>query len=161
MHQKRQYKKWQNTTKILMGVLSLMCGCAIYLLFRSKALYIYIWCKAIGCSPFIDSLRISVQNWPVSDFFRFSMPDGLYCAAYILIMDAIWSNENCWQKYLFIAVVPVITMSSEVLQYYGLVKGTFDIVDLFCYFVPSILYIYINQKTIIWHNNIKNIEYEK
>ena len=128
-------------TEIFLGVLFLICGCAIYLLFRSKSLNIYQWCSAIGLSNSIDALRSICQYWNISDFVKFSLPDGLYCAAYILIIDAIWHNNAGIVKYLILSLVPLVTICSEILQYFGLVKGTFDVNDLICYLIPPIIYL--------------------
>lgn len=132
------------TTKaqVFLGVLVLLFGCAIYLLFRSKTLYIYVWCKALGVGYFVDSLRLLVIDWEIPEFIKFSLPDGLYSAAYLLIIDTVWHGYYKWKKYLFIAVIPVVTIGSELLQYFSLVKGTFDVYDLICYLIPPIIYIY-------------------
>lgn len=134
--------KWI-ASEIVLGVIFLACGCAIYLLFRSKSLNIYQWCSALGLSNTIDTLRYSVQNWNVSKFVRFSLPDGFYSAAYILMIDAIWHNDKGAIKNIIISLVPFVTISSEVLQYFGLVKGTFDIYDLVCYTFPLLVYLSI------------------
>ena len=133
---------YANKAKVFSGVLFLLCGGAIYLLFRSKTLYIYVWCKALGMGSLVDSLRLFVLDWDVPDFIKFSLSDGLYCAAYLLIIDALWHGYYQWQKYLFITVIPFVTISSEVLQYFSLVKGTFDFYDLISYLIPPIIYIY-------------------
>lgn len=127
-------------SKVLLAILFLVCGCAIYLLFRSKSLNIYQWCSVLGLSNTIDTLRYSVQDWNVSEFVKFSLPDGLYCASYILMIDAIWHDEKGTIKNIIISLVPFVTISSEVLQYFGLVKGTFDIYDLICYAIPPLIY---------------------
>ena len=130
--------------EVIFGIIFLACGCTIYLLFRSKSLNIYHWCAIMGASNIIDTLRYSVQDWKVSDIVKYCIPDGLYCAAYILIIDAIWKNDNHFIKYIIISLVPLVTISSELLQYFGLVKGTFDVYDLICYSVPPMIYfIYI------------------
>ena len=130
--------------EVALSIAFLSCGCAIYLLVRSKNLNIYLWCKMLGLSDTVDSLRHIVRDWQLSDFTRYSLPDGLYCAAYILMIDAIWRNNNSLIKYIIISLVPLVTIISEVMQYYGLVKGTFDLNDLICYSIPPIIYfIYI------------------
>ena len=141
--------------EVLLGIIFLICGCAIYLLFRSKTLNIYQWCVALGFSDMIDSFRNNVQNWNVSEFVKFSIPDGLYCAAYILIIDAIWLNDNGIIKNIIISLVPFVTISSEVLQYYGLVKGTFDIYDLICYVIPPLVYFLLKPTNINMFNQLK------
>jgi hypothetical protein len=132
-----------STAKACLGFLLLAAGCMIYLLFRSKTLYIYVWCKALGLSTFVDAFREHVQNWNVSDFVRFSLPDGFYCAAYILMIDAIWHDDNRKVKYILLSLVPIITVVSEILQLYGVVRGTFDLKDLLCYLIPPLAYIMI------------------
>lgn len=132
--------------EVIIGIVFLICGCAIYLLFRSKHLNIYLWCESLGLSSIIDFLRFEVQDWHISSYTRYSFPDGLYCAAYILIIDAIWSKDNSPIKYIIISLVPLITITSELFQYFGLVKGTFDVYDLISYTIPPAIYlIYIHN----------------
>lgn len=142
-------------SKVLLAILFLVCGCAIYLLFRSKSLNIYQWCSALGLSNTIDTLRYSVQDWNVSEFVKFSLPDGLYCASYILMIDAIWHDEKGTIKNIIISLVPFVTISSEVLQYFGLVKGTFDIYDLICYAIPPLIYMSLKTTDNNMFNSLK------
>lgn len=134
-------------TSTILGLVFITCGCAIYLLFRSKSLNIYHWCTSLGLSNMIDALRLKVYDWNISDFVRYSLPDGLYCAAYILFIDAIWYNDHRLVKYIIISLVPFVTICSEIMQYFGLVKGTFDIYDLICYTIPPTIYL-----TFVFHS---------
>ena len=129
--------------KVALGISFLVCGCAIYLLFRSKTLNIYHWCATLGFSSAIDTLRLWVQNCNVPDFVRFCLPDGLYCAAYILLIDAIWHKEKGIMKNIIISLVPIVTISSELLQIFGIIRGTFDLYDLLCYTFPPLVYLSI------------------
>lgn len=128
------------TSQVILGVVILTLGCAIYLLFRTKTLYIYQWCSTLGLSNTIDHARASVHDWNIPDFIKFSLPDGLYCAAYILFMDAIWKDDEGFIKHFVISLVPIITITCELLQYFGLVNGTFDCCDLVYYSAPFIAY---------------------
>ncbi len=130
--------------KVALGISFLVCGCAIYLLFRSKTLNIYHWCATLGFSSAIDTLRLWVQNWNIPDFVRFCLPDGLYSAAYILLIDAIWHKEKGIMRNIIVSLVPLVTISSELLQLFGIVRGTFDIYDLVCYTFPLLVYLSIN-----------------
>lgn len=143
-------------SEYILGQLFLICGCAIYLLSRSKSLYIYQWCAAIGLSSMIDALREHVQNWHISEFVKFSLPDGLYCAAYILIIDAIWYKDKGIIKESIITLVPIISISSEIFQYFGLVKGTFDVYDLICYVIPPLVYLSIKTINSNMFNSLKH-----
>lgn len=121
----------------------LILGCIIYLMFRSKTLNIYQWCETLGLSDIVDYFRQMTALWVVPDFIRFSLPDGLYCAAYLLLMDAVWHDDKRLIKYVLLSIVPVVTIGSELLQYVGLVPGTFDIYDLLCYAGSPFVYIVI------------------
>ena len=138
---KTGHRKTMAIYETVLAFLFLACGCTVYLLFRSKELNIYHWCATLGLSSEIDSLRMWVQNWNIPDFVKFCLPDGLYCAAYILLIDAIWHRNKGIVKNIIISLVPLVTISSEVLQYFGLVKGTFDIYDLICYTTPPMIYL--------------------
>lgn len=99
----------------------------------------------------IDSLRYSVHDWQIAVWIRYSLPDGLYCAAYILIIDAIWHDDNHLIKFITISLVPVVTISSELLQYFGLVKGTFDVYDLICYLIPPMFFLIYTYKSFMFN----------
>ena len=144
--------KTKAMVKISLAVLMLLCGSAIYLLFRSKTLNMYKWCASLGLSDEIDSLRYAVSDWNIPEFIKFSLPDGLYCAAYILIMDSIWQKECGWPKHAVVLSVPLFTIGSEILQYFGLAKGTFDVNDLLCYSFPPLIYILFNYNSLKFNN---------
>ena len=126
--------------QVTLGIIFLTIGCGIYLMYRSPSLNIYQWCMVLGIGDTIDSLRFIVQDWNLAEWVKYSLPDGLYCASYILIIDAIWKKDKCFIKFVIISLVPVTTISSELLQYFGLVKGTFDVCDLICYMIPPTIY---------------------
>ena len=145
LQNRNQYIWWGTIAEIFLGVLLLVCGGLIYLLFRSKSLNIYAWCSAIGLADCVDVMRHTTHAWNVSDFVRFSLPDGLYCTSYILVMDGIWKKETGVVKCFVMSIVPIITIGSEILQYWGVIKGTFDVCDLLCYSIPFITYCIIKK----------------
>lgn len=126
-------------SELIFGVLLLMCGCLIYLLFRSENINLYQWCSSIALADSIEQLRNRVCDYQVSEFIRFSLPDGLYCASYILVVDAIWHNEKIIRHWI-VALIPAIALFSEIFQYFRVVNGTFDWYDLICYVIPLLLY---------------------
>lgn len=147
--------KWI-VSEIILGVVFLSCGCAIYLLFRNKTLNLYQWCSTLGLSNTIDTLRSGVQSWNLYEFIKYSLPDGLYCAAYIFMIDAIWHNDKGIIKEFIITLMPIITISSEIFQYFGLVKGTFDVYDLICYVIPPLVYLSIKTINSNMFNSLKH-----
>ncbi len=151
----QQYNTKLSATKYFLGVVSLMCGCMIYLLFRSKSINIYLWSESLGLKKQIDFLRNSVSGWYINDFYRYSLPDGLYCIAYILLIDAIWQNDKRTIKYFIIAVVPIYAIVYELLQSCGVVYGTYDVTDLVCYSLPLALYFIFISFKLFYNNKFK------
>jgi len=92
----------------------------------------------------------------VPAFVRFSLPDGLYCASYVLLMDAVW-QESGKVKYFAVAFIPLVAMIHELCQFVGLARGTFDAADLFCYALPLFLYFIILKLT----TNLNTRKHEK
>lgn len=135
-----QIQTGNSAYKIIFGLLFLFCGCSIYLLFRSETLNIYQWCNEVGLSEYVNLLRCVVFGWAVPDFVKYSIPDGLYCAAYILMIDAIWGKQKGLSKYLIVSIIPIAAIVYEILQYFGIKNGTFDVCDLICYWLPILIY---------------------
>ena len=138
--------------KVTAGVLLLAGGCVIYLFFRSTSIALYKFSCAIGLQNLLEQAREAVSDWQVSDFVRFCIPDGLYCLSYVILMDAIWPGKGV-SKTIAVSAIPVAAIVHETLQGFGIVRGTFDSLDLLCYLVPWALYLI--QDNII--NSIKKI----
>lgn len=71
-----------------LGLTSLFMGGCLYLLYRSDSLVMFRWCQSLEVYDFIVSLRPQAHydNWLV-----YSLPDGLWMLAYVLLMGAIWN----------------------------------------------------------------------
>ena len=123
------------------GAVTLFIGCAIYLLFRSPSINLYRWCSAIGIGDTIIAMRQATSSWNISDFLKYSLPDGLYCISFILLMDALWHDSKSWARHIIILSIPLIACLHEVAQGIGIAKGTFDIADIACYVIPVIIYV--------------------
>lgn len=136
-------KSWIVCMQVLMGVITLLCGISIYLLFRSESISLYRWCAAAGFGDEIEMLRQSVRHWTIPDYLKYSLPDGLYCLSYILLMDAVWAGRRTKFSVCAVCVIPLVAITHELAQGLGLAKGTFDAVDLLSYSVPLILYLFI------------------
>lgn len=135
--------------KFITGVILLFAGCAIYLLFRSQSIRLYVWCKALGLDGILDQARKSAGCVSLSDFVLYSLPDGLYCAAYILMTDAVWHNNKSLQRIATVSAIPLVAIVYELMQGLNMVSGTFDVVDILCYCVPLGIYILYAGKTFL------------
>lgn len=114
-------------------------GGLIYIVFRSETIRIFTWTDNLGLSNWVSRIRTTCEDIYVNDFVRYSVPDGLWLLAYLLIIDIIW-NEPSIYKTVFIYVLPIIAILSEFMQLFGLFHGVFDIYDLVSYFCTLLIY---------------------
>lgn len=126
--------------QIATGFLLLVCACSIYLIFRSRDITLYRWCCSLGLTEHIQPIRMSASQLYVPDFIKYSLPDGLYCASYILLMDAVWQDKGI-SKTIAVALIPSVAIIHEAAQGLGIANGTFDMNDLICYAMPLMLYL--------------------
>ena len=117
-------------------------GSYIYIAFRPMSLRMFSWFESINVMDTIKMIRLNPMLKTNSSFVIYSLPNGLWAASYILIMDAIWAPSIKTQV-IFSSIIPIIGISSELLQSAGVLKGTFDIKDLICYSLPYVVYVLI------------------
>lgn len=125
---------------IVWGCLLLLAGCAMYLLFRSDTIRLYRWVKAAVGTAWLDGLRETTLGCDLPHFVRYSLPDGLWCAAYVLIVSGIWGKERGMASHIAVSLIPVVAIVHEFLQGAGVVRGSFDPADLLCYGLPLAVY---------------------
>lgn len=107
-------------------------GGAIYFLFRSKALAVFpVW------TPSVDNASFgAVREFALEYAFRlppwvvYSLPGGLWAFAFALLVTGIWAGSPSPTKYAWLAFVPLAVAGSEILQWAGLLPGTFCRQDL-------------------------------
>ena len=132
---------WLRKIQIPAAVTMVVAGAAIYLLFRSRHLLGFHLLDALGLGAVVDCLRSSVHGVHPSEFVMFCLPDGLWTLGYILIIDRILLADPLRRRLLMASVIPLLGTLSELLQYMGLMPGTFDEFDLFCYVMPYLSYL--------------------
>lgn len=107
----------------------------IYLMFRSESLVMFRWCESFHIREYIDSIRIpcTLPQWVV-----FSLPDGLWLCSYALFVSTIW-DFDLKQGWPYVFFLSVIAIGSEIAQAFGLMRGTFDWMDMVCYIIGMLL----------------------
>lgn len=131
--------------QILAGCILLVAGGLTYMLFRPSTLLGFQLTDAIGLSPLISSWRTAMAAQQPATFIVYCLPNGLWSAAFILIMDRVFVHQPLRQRLCWTAVIPAIGIAAELLQAVGIVPGTFDWLDIVCYAVPYFIYVCIIQ----------------
>lgn len=125
--------------KISFLFLPLMIGGLIYIIFRSGNLLMFKWFKFLNIDHFISKTRLFNTSDSFPNWFQYSLPDGLWILSYVLIMTEIWNKKITIHNLFWIIIIPVIAILSEFFQYFGLIKGTFDFLDILFYIIGAAL----------------------
>jgi len=132
---------------LLMALLCLLAGSSIYLLYAPSTIL-----ANLSISPSIVSNLQQKIIWlkfifPDSDFTRYHLSDILWYQALLFIVYYIYHIKKVFHTgliYYFSLCLPFIL---EFLQLPGIIPGTFDWLDLLCYFLLLFLnyYCYIRK----------------
>ena len=127
--------------KIFVGLIFLLIGSYLYLKFRSETLLIFKWAKNLGLDFIVSSIRGSFEslNSDRMKYIIFSAPYGLWVISFCCFIGAIWHKDSSLSAIILRLFVPVISISSELLQFVGLLPGTYDINDLLVLIVSTII----------------------
>lgn len=109
----------------------LLIGGFIYISLRSDFLLLDCLFQTV-LWPLVNSLRITVDspNNVLINALVFSIPDALWCAAFVLFVRGIWEDTSA-QVYLTIVGLTIcMCFAQELLQLPAILPGTFDPMDL-------------------------------
>ena len=82
------------------------------------------------------------------------MPAGLWLFSYLFIIDSVWGNYKRSVYKCFLCTLPIMAITSELLQYFGILSGTFDFLDLMSYISAIFLFIFIKKTTVMKSKSI-------
>ena len=138
--------------QILIGLVMLLLGGIIYLLFRPTTLLLFHTLDLVGLMPLVTDCRTLVATCQPSEFVVYSLPGSLWATSYILLVVSLLERAMRWQRMIVASIIPLAGICSELMQQAGLLPGVFDTADLVCYAVPLIiLNMYIIIKNLsIW-----------
>lgn len=123
------------------SVLTLFMGGMIYLLFRDDSLLMFEWVRSIGLENSLNSARESTSSFSISEWVKYSLPDGLWCASYIILMATLWSDKKFFIRLIWTISLPCVAVFTELLQLFGILIGTYDSCDFICYIIPILIYL--------------------
>ena len=127
--------------KIFAGLIFLIIGSYIYLKFRSETLLMFKWAETFGLNDAISSIRgsSSVLNSHQMKYVVFSVPFGMWVISFCCFIGAIWHKDSSVTAIIWRLFAPAIAISSELLQFLGLLPGTYDTNDLLMLIFSTII----------------------
>lgn len=122
------------------SLLLLGLGGAIYLLFRPQNILMFKVLDALELTPCINRWREMTENVSLPDFVIYCLPNGLWTAAYIVLIDGWLYRQTKKVRFLAAVVIPLIGTTAEMMQAVGWLPGTFDCGDIACLMLPLLAY---------------------
>ena len=137
------------TKRYILAVALLVVGGMIYLCSRVETLLMFSWCEGLGVQHEVQSMRHDVGGAFAlcPDWVRFSLPNGLWVLAGLLLLDTIWGRRFQKDKVFWLAMFWFVAMGSEFGQGVGLVPGTFDWNDVAVMALATIVWVGIRQRS--------------
>ncbi len=133
--------------------LPIIFGGLIYILFRSDSLLMFKWFEFLGLSNIIYIVRECVINISLVDWVRYSLPDGLWVYSFSTVLIILW-NENKTLLFYFLLIPFLLGPGVEILQFFKLFEGTFDLMDLIITIVAFSLSLFFNLKFNQYENQV-------
>ena len=125
-------RTYSHRLTLFLSAIAILIGGLIYILLRPSEHIFFGWIRLAGLDHWISPARVLSpmlgQLFP--DWMIFSLPNGLWAFAYALLITSIWSESESWLKYFWMASIPLLVLGFEILQYPGLIPGTFCIQDI-------------------------------
>ena len=99
------------------------------------------WAENLGLKQILSSIResTSVTNSNQMKYVIFSTPFGMWVISFCCFIGAIWHNDSSVAAIIWRLFVPAIAISSELLQFVGLLPGTYDTNDLLFLIISTII----------------------
>jgi hypothetical protein len=130
---------------IFLSAFAIFVGGLIYILLRPSEHLFFGWISLAGFDHWISTVRSLTPT--LGQFFPewivFSLPNGLWAFAYALMITIIWSGSKSWLRYPWMASIPFLVLGYELLQFPGIIPGTFCIKDIALGLMGLVLGIYI------------------
>lgn len=141
--------KHSNRSLYFIAALALVLGGAIYIFLRTSDFVFFRWIEFIGFGNWLETAREHAltddSRFPV--WIIYSLPSGLWAFAYAVIITTIWSRNRSWIRFVWMASIPILVFGFEILQYAGILPGTFCIQDLVLGMIGIILGILLGKNT--------------
>jgi hypothetical protein len=110
----------------VLAAVSLVCGAAIYPLFRGPDLLVW---NVLPKPGFWDMCRIPYEKGEFLSVLTGSGPDCLWLLSGIFVLRGVWFHERKTQA-AYLAVFYTSAAGYNAGQYFGVIPGTFDFIDL-------------------------------
>ena len=120
-----------------LGIISLAIGGLVYLCFRPDYLIMFDWAKILGMEYYLNDLRGYSNSFDVylPDWTIYSAPNGLWVFSFSMFMLSVWGYNLSSLAISWVLILLGISIVSEMMQFFRIIPGTFDPVDIAAYII--------------------------
>jgi len=120
--------------KMITAVVGMFTGGMLYFLSRTDSLVMFKWIDTLALKDEVQGLRFMArpQLSSLPQWVSFSLPQALWYCSGLLAFECIWgaTSRTRWQRRGWILTFSSLAFGLEIGQFFHLVPGTFDLVDL-------------------------------
>ena len=119
----------------------LLLGGLIYISFRDEDILLLYWLRKLNLNYSLLRYTINTDNNIIKSYIIYSLPNGLWLLSGMLIIGIIWKNKQFY-FYLYTSILIFIALFIEISQIFNIIRGTFDLIDIFTIIVFSFIGIF-------------------
>lgn len=132
--------------RILLAFILLCIGSAIYLTFRQEVLFLSWLNEDILRYVYIDLSKYQDIGL-FAELFIYCVPDALWFAALLILQIPYYQNSRLSRGLIYIS--SLLPFLLEILQYFNVVPGSFDIKDI-CMYMLTLLIVVICERKLLF-----------
>ena len=123
--------KTRKSLSVMSGI-CLTAGSLLYICFRPRSLLMFQLAISIGINQNISLIRGPTKeiSHRLPEWIIYSLPFSLWVVSYMLAIGAAWEGSRSPARLVWLAIVPAMSIASEIAQAVHLIPGSFDWVDL-------------------------------
>jgi hypothetical protein len=117
----------------------ILIGAVIYILWRSKNLFVFRWLEMAGLAQIVTAAREYgfFYRSSIPQIVLYSLPDALWVYSYTAALALIWERDLSRQRLIWILLPTVTAVGAEFVQFFHIISGTFDWSDVWSYLVAG------------------------
>lgn len=115
---------------LLMIVLPMLTGLLIYLSTRSESIFLNQWIATLNQGKVLAFFQNLIPGNLLPQWIKFSLPDALWMLSLTTLVLFIWDFKLHKKSMLWVLATIFCGIAMEIFQWFGFIRGTFDVLDL-------------------------------
>jgi hypothetical protein len=111
-------------------LLPMLSGLLIYLSSRSESIFLNQWISKINQGKVLTFFQNLIPGNLLPQWIKFSLPDALWMLSLTTLVLFIWDFKLHKKSMLWVGSTILCGIVLEILQLFGFIRGTFDVLDL-------------------------------